>query len=285
MNSKRYAYSYEDWEDNGKSDKTLVSDILEDKEFYSLDELIIGSWGEAWDVSCQQVLDDIVLNADKFSHIKYLFIGDMDSEESEVSWIAQGNYNALLKALPNLKGLTIKGSTDLEFGEINHENLESIEIISGGLPLSVIHSIANAKLPKLNKLLLYLGVENYGFDASIEDIEDFLTNSDFPSLSYLGLTNCEIQDEVTKVVLDSKYINQIEVLDLSNGCLKDTGGELLLNNIPNYPNIKKLNLEYHYLSNEMMKKLANLSVEVNLNSQNEPYSYDDTLYYDPLITE
>ena len=39
------------------------------------------------------ILDGIAANADRFSHITKLFIGDMDYEVCEVSWIMQGNYS------------------------------------------------------------------------------------------------------------------------------------------------------------------------------------------------
>ncbi len=69
-------------------------------------------------------------------------------------------------------------------------------------------------------------MEDYGFDGSIDTIRSLLANSDFPRLSYLGLTDSELQNEVAAAVLESKYIGQIETLDLSEGTLNDKGGEV-----------------------------------------------------------
>ena len=69
------------------------------------------------------------------------------------------------------------------------------------------------------------------------------------------------------------------------GCLTDKGGELLLQTLPGFPNIKKLDLHYHYLSEEMMGKLKGLSAEVNVEEPNEPDEYDGTLYYTAMLTE
>ena len=110
----------------------MVEDILADPDFPGLTGLVIGDWGDTWEDSCQEILDGITENKEKFSHIEELFIGDMDYEECEVSWIIQGNYSKLWAAMPQLKALTIKGSTDLELGEICHEGLESLTIICGG---------------------------------------------------------------------------------------------------------------------------------------------------------
>lgn len=283
--SKRYTYDYEDYDEGGKSAETMISDILADDEFPQLEEVVIGCWGEAWEDSCQEIIDGIVENKEKFAHIKSLFIGDMDYEDCEVSWIIQGDYSKLWEAVPNLKKICIKGSTDLELGNIAHENLEVLEIICGGLPKDIIEQISKAKLPNLKKLNLYLGIDEYGFDGDKETIETLLAESNFPKLEYLGLNDSDMQDEVTELIINSKYMAQISTLDLSNGSLSDAGGELLLEALPKYPNIKMVDLHYHYLSEEMMAKLEGLDVEINLEEPNEEDEYDGEIYRYPMLTE
>ena len=95
-----------------------------------------------------------------------------------------------------------------------------------------------------------------------------------------------IQNEITQAVLDSKYISQITTLDLSMGSLTDEGGQLLLDRLPRLPGIRELNLEYHFLSDEMMEKLSGLSgITVNVEDQQEADSYGGIVYYNPLLTE
>ena len=102
----------------------------------------------------------------------------------------------------------------------------------------------------------------------------------------MGLTDSEIQDEITEAVFDSKYIDRITTLDLSMGSLTDKGGQILLDKIPEYPNIKQLELEYHYMSDEMMEKLEALpGVQVNVEDQQEADDYDGELYFYPMLTE
>ena len=122
--AKTYAYDYDDY-DNGKGPVSMVEEILADPDFPGLEYLVIGSWGSAYEDGCQEIIDGIVDHADRFSHITKLFIGNMDYEECEVSWIIQGNYSRLWAAMPQLKELTIMGSTDLDLGQIAHDNLES----------------------------------------------------------------------------------------------------------------------------------------------------------------
>lgn len=282
--SKTYSYDYGVYED-GKNAKTMVEDILADPEFPGLEELIIGGWGGEYEEDCQPILDAIAENPDKFSHITKLFVGDMDFEVCEVSWIMQGNYSRIWKAMPQLKELTIKGSMNLTLGEIEHEDLESLTIICGGLGRDVFEEIRNAKLPNLKKLLLYVGVEDYGFDGSVDTIRELLANSDFPKLTYLGIVDSEIQDELAEVVLESKYIRQIETLDLSCGSLTDKGGNLLLEKLPELSNIKKLDVHHHYLSDEMMEKLGKLSVEIDVSEQEEADRWNGKIWYTAMLTE
>lgn len=284
-NSKKFFYEYEEYDEGGKGPDTLIGDIMADEDFPHLTELVIGCWGEAWEDSCQPVIDGLISRAEAFSHIKSLFIGDMDFEECEASWIIQGDYSKLWGALPNLKELTIKGSTELILGEVKHAGLESLTIICGGLPNSVIEAIQNAHLPNLKKLVLYIGVDNYGFEGDAGTIREFLAKADFPKLEYLGIEDSEIQDELAEVVLESSYMSQLHTLDLSNGTLTDKGGELLLQKLPSFPNIKKLDVHYHYLTDDMMKKLAALPIETDLSEQNKAENYHGEIWLNAMLTE
>lgn len=285
LTEKKYAYTYEDYEEQGKDGKTMVTEILSDPDFPELKKIIIGCWGRAAEDGCQPVLDGIVENREQFSGIEELFVGDMDFEECEVSWIIQGNYSRLWEAMPGLRELTIKGSTDLTLGNIRHDNLESLTIICGGLPESVIKEIEKAKLPNLKKLLLYIGSDNYGFDGNEDTIKSLLDHMDFPNLEYLGIADSEIQDQLAEVVLKNKIMGQLHTLDLSCGTLTDKGGALILETVPQYPNLEKLDVHYHFMTKDMVKKLQALPVEVDASDANQPDEYDGEIYLYAMLTE
>lgn len=285
--SKKYFYDGDQiYESNETTDaSTLANEILTDSELPQLEEIIVGCWGESYDNSVQDILEMFCENKEKFNHIKKLFIGDMEYEECEVSWIEQGDYDKLLKSLPNLTSLTIKGSNDLSLGDIEHNNLQELEIICGGLPKKVINQITNAKLPKLKKLNLYIGIEDYGFDGNIEDIKDLMNSDIVKNLEYLGLCDSEIQDEIVEEFLKIGNLHNIKVLDFSKGTLTDKGGQALLDNKDLLQKLDTLDLTYHYLSNDMMKKLEGLGIKVILDEQNGPDEYDGEMYYYPMLTE
>lgn len=285
LTEKKYAYTYEDYEEQGKDGKTMVTEILSDPDFPELKKIIIGCWGWAAEDGCQPVLDGIVENREQFSGIEELFVGDMDFEECEVSWIIQGNYSRLWEAMPGLRELTIKGSTDLTLGNIRHDNLESLTIICGGLPESVIKEIEKAKLPNLKKLLLYIGSDNYGFDGNEDTIKSLLDHMDFPNLEYLGIADSEIQDQLAEVVLKNKIMGQLHTLDLSCGTLTDKGGALILETVPQYPNLEKLDVHYHFMTKDMVKKLQALPIEVDASDANQPDEYDGEIYLYAMLTE
>ena len=283
--TKRYSYEYEEYEEQGKDQKDLLKTILSDKELPELEELDIGCWGEMWEDSCQELLDGFVAHKDALSHIKSLCIGDVDFETCEISWIIQGDYSKIWAAFPNLEHLLIKGSTDLVLGDIAHNNLKSLEILCGGLPEDVITSITRSSLPNLECLRLYLGSEDYGFDGDADTIQALLKNSNFPNLHCLAIMDSEIQDDVVKLVLDSDYIKKVNELDFSLGTLTDEAGILLLERLPQYPNIRSLHVDENYLSDSLIQKLHTLSIEVTADEQKEEDDYDGEIWRYASVTE
>ena len=92
-------------------------------------------------------------------------------------------------------------------------------------------------------------------------------------------------DWQTEVVLESRFMGQLHTLDLSMGTLTDKGGALLLEKLPQWPNLKKLDLHYHYLSEEMEQKLAGLPLEVDVSERNKPDQYRGEIYMSAMMTE
>lgn len=282
--SKKYYYEWEDFEDTERDAKTLLKEILSDPKLPELEEIIIGCWGECYDNSAQPIINGIVAHKEAFGHIKSLFVGDMEMEECEVSWIEQADYSKLWEALPQLEKLTIKGSQELQLGEIHHEHLKELEIICGGLPQNVLQSLIQAELPNLTELTLYIGIEDYGFDGSLQDICDLLAKP-LPKVTKLALLDSEIQDEIVDVLMKSDYMKQVTELSLGMGSLSDVGGKLLLEEVPKHSNIVLLDLEYHYMSDEMMEKLKQLPIEVNVEDQQDDDEFNGRIYRYPMLTE
>ena len=280
--SKRLSLTYDEAE-AGKSLLEKMEAFVNSSQAEETEALVIGSWEEAYESAPTEAFNLLINSASKLTNLREIFVGDMDSEDCEISWIQQLNYKPLLSSFPQLERLHIKGSTGLVLSDtpIHHSNLKALTIECGGLPKSVIQQIVAANLPNLEYLQLYLGVEDYGFDASLTDLLPFMTQPLFPKLKHLGLLDSELADEIAQAIADAPVLKQLESLDMSQGTLTDKGAQHLLDSDA-IKKLKKLDLHYHYLSSDMMKKLKTLPLTVDVSDQQEPEE-DDWRY--PAVTE
>ncbi len=279
MSEVKLAVAYEDYE-NGVTIKQLIAELVAKPESKELESLIIGDWGGSYENDSSTVVEALVQSKDAFPKLRKLFIGDMDSEECEVSWIMQSDLAPLLTAFPELTSLTIQGSTDLSLKPARHEKLEELVIICGGLGKSVLDSIAQAHFPRLKKLELYLGVDNYGFDGTLEDVLQVAQPGLFPELTYLGLKDSEIQDEIAAALADAPILDQLHTLDLSMGTLTDAGAEALLNS-ERVKKLRHLDLSHHFMSEKMMKRWKQSGLPVDISDAQD----EDDEYRYPALTE
>ncbi|MNB69496.1 hypothetical protein D3C75_160260 [compost metagenome] len=281
MTEVKLAVGYDEYED-GQRMNTEIERLSASPEAAQLTSLIIGDWGQAYENSPEEAVEALVKYSGSFPSLRKLFIGDMSYEECEISWINQTDLSPLLPAYPELQSLTIQGGTNLELSNLQHDKLEELIIITGGLGKKVLSQIAAGSLPNLRKLELYLGVDNYGFDGSLEDILPLIQPGKFPKLTYLGLKNSEIQDEIAAAVADAEVLDQLHTLDLSLGTLSDTGAEALLAS-ERIKGLQALNLSYHYMSDEMVDRWRKSGLPVDVSDQQKSDDDEDWRY--PSITE
>ncbi|MBJ6362705.1 STM4015 family protein [Paenibacillus sp. GCM10012307] len=277
----RLTIDYDSYESGQRMDN-LINELAQKPESGTLTALTIGDWGEAYQNSPDTFLDALIRNKDSFPQLRKLFIGDMSFEDCEVSWIVQSDLTPVLQAFPKLQSFIIKGSTGLALPDLEHDALEELVIICGGLPLEVVEQIRSARLPELKKLELYLGVEDYGFDGKLEDILPFLEQGRFPKLTYLGLKDSDIQDEIAKAAANAPILDQLHILDLSLGTLSDEGAEALINS-ERVRKLAYLDLNYHYMSDEMIQRWKATGMNVNVDDQRASDDEDDWRY--PALTE
>ncbi|MGH1397157.1 MAG: STM4015 family protein, partial [Trichormus sp.] len=215
-------------------------------------------------------------------NLQALFIGDIHSEESEISWIIQSDISPILEAYPNLQILQVRGGEGLAFSPfVGHEHLKALIIETGGLSSVTINQICALNLPKLQHLELWLGSDYYGGDSSIADLNPILVEQKFPNLFYLGLRNSEYSDDIAEALVRSPLLNTIRIIDLSMGTLSDADAELLLKN-PVVQQLDILNLSENYLSEEIVnfveEQQDNFHVQILINGQRRD-EYDDEERY------
>ncbi|MFJ2743268.1 STM4015 family protein [Streptomyces sp. NPDC087440] len=236
--------------------------------------LVIGRWGEFGPESSSTVLSLITAAADRLTTLEAVFIGDMTPEDEEMCGIEQSDVTVLLSAFPDLVELGVRGGTELEFPPVTHEKLRRLTMETGGLPRAVANGIAASTLPALTHLDLWLGESGCGGDAELSDLAPLLDGTRFPGLTYLGLRNSEIQNEIAEAVAGAPVVAGLHTLDLSNGVLGDEGAAALLEGQP-LTHLRCLDLHHHFLSAEMERRIqaeiAAHGVRVDLSQRNTPW--------------
>ncbi|MFT3699815.1 MAG: hypothetical protein QM831_42110 [Kofleriaceae bacterium] len=178
------------------------------------------------------------------AYLERLHIGAIDSERCEISWYNAGDLSLAWK-LPALRTLILRAGA-FSLGEIDAPKLEHLELVTGGMTSANIDAIAEAEWPALARLDVYFGGDSYGGDTTIEDVHRLLAG-DYPALRHLGLMNCPFADEAVEALVGSKLAAQLEVVDLSLGCLGPHGVDVLMDHRKRFRALKKLIVSRSYL--------------------------------------
>lgn len=253
----------------------MLATFLKAPKLPQVKNLIIGQWFDETAEELNEVIEQLIVNADKLQGIEGLFVADLTAEESEISWIQQEDMTPLLTVLPNLKTLIVKGGEGLRFSNLTHKSLETLIVQTGGLDVSVVEDIQKAQLPSLSYLSIWLGDSNYGANTKAEDLKPLLSGELFPKLSHLGLMNSEIANELAEALKDAPILERLDILDLSMGVMQDKGATHLLD--CKLDNLQFFNLSNNFLSKDMIDKLKQkwANIEVVATGQKEPWKYDD----------
>ena len=263
----RLIISYEEYE-TGIEMETMIEKFVKDPLASTVEDLIIGAYDYESSTSSSGLVGSLVKAKNKLPKLKNLFIGDITYEEAEISWIQQSDVNSMFSAFPNLEHFQIRGGTGLSLGKIVHKNLKTLIVETGGLPPNVIEEINDSDLPNLTHLELWLGSSEYGFESTVEDLDAILSGQKFPKLKYLGLKDSDIADEIAIALQGAVVLQGLDELNLSMGTLGDVGAQALINNA-DLRNVGHINLSHHYMSTEMMHKISNEFISVNVDNQLE----------------
>lgn len=252
--------------------------FLEHVDTTRIRALILAAWeGDVSGEDVDKFQATLLAAADRFPALEALFISDLPSELSEVSWIEQRDPAALIAAFPRLRVLGLRGRIEGSFEPMDHAGIEELVIQSGGLAPQAVRAVAASNLPALTSLDLYLGIVEYGGGATVQDLDGILSAAAFPRLRHLGLRDAENADELAAALAHAPVVAQLESLNLSLGTLSDVGAGALLAGQP-LTHLKHLDLHHHFLSDAMMERLRQAlpGVELDLDEQEEPASWGHT---------
>lgn len=244
--------------------------------------LIFGQWGEAYGNDSSGIVERLVAVKDRLTCLQAVFIGDLEQEESEISWIEQSDVTPVLNAYPALREFGVRGGSGLRFPDVRHEHLRSLTFEAGGLPAQVVRGVASSQLPCLERLEMWLGVTEYGGDAIVDDLAPILAGGRFPALRHLGLRNSEIQDEIAAALASAPVVTQLISLDLSLGVLSDEGAGALLEGQP-LTHLKRLDLHHNFLTEPVAARLraalepSGVEVDVSRTGYEDEWEEDGVL--------
>ena len=241
-----------------------------------IDTLVIGSWEEAYNNSADFIIEKLIELKGKFKSLKHLFVGDMTYEESEISWIIQGNYTKLWQHYPNLETFGARGGNDLVLGEIKLPKLRNLILETGGLNGSVIDDINKSDLPSLQHLELWLGTEDYGCTVEVSQFKEIF-DCKFPNLKYLGPKNYYLADDMAKALKGAPVLKEIYTLDISMGTMTDVGAKALYEN-DDLLELMHINCRHHFVSNEWVNKLLDKFADQDINLTEQKEAEEDWFY-------
>lgn len=271
----RLRLSYEE-ADAGERWVDRFASFLDDAETDKVTGLVVGAWSDIFDSTDEvdNIVQALVVARERLTNLNAIFFGDVVAEECEISWMQLGDLSPLFNAYPNLTYFGVRGANGLSLGSLRHEKLQTLVVESGGLEAQVVREVMGAHLPALEHLELWLGDDNYGATAEVDDLKPLFTGDLFPQLKYLGLRDSYIADDIAVAIAHTPVVKQIESLDLSLGTLGDRGAAALLES-PAVAQLKRLDLHYHFCSEEMMERLQALGIEVNLSEPQGDEDEDD----------
>ncbi|WP_240134474.1 STM4015 family protein [Streptomyces sp. MUM 178J] len=215
--------------------------------------IVVGAWTDAYETGPEHVIDALLAARPRLPALRALFLGDMEWEECEISWINQGDVGPLLNGFPELEEFGVRGGAGLEFPALTSRRLRSLTVESGGLSAGVVRAVAASDLPGLQRLDLWLGTKEYGADSELSDLTPFLEGTRLPNLRHLALRNSDMQDRIAAAMAAAPVVARLRTLDLSMGVLTDEGAAALLDGQP-LTHLTKLDLHHNYLSEPLRQR-------------------------------
>ncbi|MGZ3453292.1 MAG: TIGR02996 domain-containing protein [Polyangiales bacterium] len=184
------------------------------------------------------------------SGLRSLLLGDLAEEDVDNAHHSIGDISAVFGgAFPRLERLRVWGyEIAASSGPFAHPELGDLAIQTCALRKELYDAIVSGDLPKLERLELWFGSENYGCQLGVEDLSSLLAGTQFPRLKHLGLRNAEFTNELVSVLLAAPILTRLESLDLSMGVLAAEGARVLLEHGAAWRHLKTLDVSESLLA-------------------------------------
>jgi uncharacterized protein (TIGR02996 family) len=192
----------------------------------------------------------------------------------QISWTQLGDLSKVYPKAPRLEELYIKMGA-MDFGKIDLPELRVFEVVTGGFTKGNLKSVLTARWPKLEKLVLYFGDDNYGGDCEIGDLKPILDGKNLANVRTLGLANAQFSNDIAAALPTSKILKQLRVLDLSKGTLDDEGAGHIVEHGAAFKHLEVLDVSENYITDGMLDRLATICKTVKRDGNQGDQDADD----------
>lgn len=249
-------FENEDWTNNNFDPGVVARNVFAQPACAALEEIRIGVL--RWDfnnVDVPAVLAEARPHAWARDLVR-LHLGDVDRNIDMAHHMIGDVGKPISKTFPGLRTLVLHSSAQTWRGGketfglsgLDLPELRELVIETCSMSKARLAHVLAAKLPKLEKLELWFGSENYDCDANVKGLTKLLAGAVFPKLRHLGLCNAEFQNDIAVAVSVSKVAAQLESLDLSMGTMTETGADALIARAKSFPKLKALKLDKNFLA-------------------------------------
>lgn len=259
--------------------------LLDEPGIEAIQALVIGSWcGEDSDTDPSNIIWRLNSRASALPDLRALFMGDITSDENEMSWIQQADFSDFWAAYPKLEEFGSRGASGLELGPVSHSNLRKIAIETGGMPSALLQEALDMKTPALEHFEVWLGSNQYGNTTEVGQFSELLAGKLFPNLRVMALRNCDYADDLAEAVATAPILGQLDVLDLSKGTLTDRGAKALIaGGMLSKP--ARVVISHHFVTDPVLAEMRLAARELIADKQLEPENYGDEDFYYIAVSE
>lgn len=215
---------------------------------------------------------DTLANAAPRPFIRNLYIGESDANTSSMQI---GDVSGLYTVMPNLEVLKICGNY-ITLGKLQLKKLKRLDVLTVGLGSAQVRSIANAILPELQTLNVWVGDASNGAVQTFDELKPLLRLEQFPKLKHLFIGNSEFEDEIVQEILSSPLLSQLESLSFRMGIMTNRGARALLAAAGALQHVESIDVGENCIEEELVAELKAVFPNKIQSSGQKDFDY----YYD-----
>lgn len=249
----------------------------------ALEELKIGIL--EWEDSQQNV---VLAEAGKHAwakDLRSLRLGEVGGADVDMDHHSVGDVGkAITKSFPNLESLYIRSGGDYgsnsPFGlaGLDLPKLKELTIETCAMSRKRMKALTAAKLPSLERLVVWFGARERGANATLADVMPVWDGKLFPRLRHLGLCNTELVLDFIRLLPQGKIAKQLVSLDLSKGTLGDDGIPELAEVAAKFPALQTLCVDDSWISPAGIKALKKAFPRVKISADGQQELVDPEDY-------